>query len=170
MSHNKQIAEYVNRVHELLKTTEAKNINSAIGNMSYDYAGPGNRFIRQAICSHLTGQNTPLVKAGISHLADYTRAYVKRLTKEGVEGIDYPNTPKAAKASEPSQKVSAKTEKLTSADFAGMVGKAVIRKACKRKGEVTAYDGTEGKITVTLTDGSVRKPNTDRFLKLYNFA
>jgi hypothetical protein len=152
MSHNKHIADYVNQVHELLRTTETKNINSAIGNLTWNYSGPGNRFIRQAICSHLTGENTPLVKSGVSHLADYTKAYVKRITKEGVEGVDYPNTAKV-------------DTKATKVDTSPQVGMAVVRKACKRKGSVTAVNGD--KVEVTLEDGSVRKPNVERFTKLY---
>lgn len=159
MTTSKATQDYLNKVQEIIKTTEARNLYTAIGNLTYEYVGPAHRFTRQEICCELTGEKIPLVKAGISHLADYTKAYLKAkaAAKEAT---------KPAKA----EPVGIEAAPLTSADFAGMVGKAVIRKACKRKGEVTAFDGTEGKMTIKLADGSVRRPNTDRFLKLYNFA
>jgi len=169
MTHSKSIADYVNQVHQLLKTTEAKNINAAIGNLTYAYAGPANRFVRQAICSHLTGANTPIVKSGISHLADYSRAYVKRLTKDGVEGVDYPNGLKPEKQADKAPKQADKAKKQSdSAPATAKVGFKVVRKACQRKGEVTAIEGNI--VIVTLEDGSVRKPNSNRFTKLYNAA
>lgn len=154
MTTSKATQDYLNKVQELIKTTEARNLYTAIGNLTYEYAGPAHRFTRQEICCELTGEKIPLVKAGISHLADYTKAYLK------------------AKAAQKEAAPKAKPTKAPTENKVDMpkpaVGMAVVRKACKRKGSVTAIEGD--KVTVTLEDGSVRKPNMARFQKLYNAA
>jgi hypothetical protein len=84
------------------------------------------------------------VKAGISHLADYTRTWLQAVIKAS-------NEKKKSAPAEPKIQI--------------IVGLKVTRKECKREGEVTAIDGE--KLTITLADGDVRRPNVKRFNRLY---
>lgn len=103
-------------------------------------SGTDNRFVRQEICNDLTGQAIPIVKAGISHLADYTRQWLQSVIKKA---------DKKEKAEAPAPKV----------------GAVVTRKECGRQGTITAIDGD--KLEITLADGDIRRPNMKRFYKLY---
>lgn len=110
-------------------------------------SGTDNRFVRQEICNDLQGESTPLVKCGISHLADYTRKWLQSFIKQA-------DAPKAA----PKAKAEAPTI---------IIGMKVTRKECKREGVVS--DMNDGKLVITLADGDVRRPNVQRFTKLYSW-
>lgn len=108
-------------------------------------SGTDNRFVRQEICNDLTGESTPLVKCGISHLAEYTRKWLQTLIKK-------------ADATKPKAKAEAPTI---------IIGMKVTRKQCQREGVIS--DMNDGKLVITLADGDVRRPNVQRFTKLYTF-
>lgn len=171
--------DFLVKVREILERKPA-NLHAEIIDLSKHYAGDENRFIRQEITFDLIGIKHPINKCGIGSLAAYTMTYLKGLEQaviakhdqEGIAGIDYemegevtvaPAVSKKETAAERGAKAIAKAEK--SAEIAALVGLKVIRKACQRKGEVTAIEGQH--VTVTLEDGSKRKPCMSRFEKLY---
>lgn len=114
----------------------------AIENIIINLAGPDNRFERQNLMEIVTGEKIPLVKCGISHITD---AVWKN------RALFAPK--KAEKSLDPNDSIEP------------TVGLKVTRKSCQRKGEVTDIDN--GIVTVTLADGSIRRPNIERFKKLY---
>jgi hypothetical protein len=122
---------------------DAKN-QQELDRVIYTVAGVDNRFVRQKICNELTGESIPLVKCGISHLAQYFMEYMA------------PKAKPAPKADVPTQE----TKEI-------VVGLKVTRKECKREGVIAAIEGD--KLSITLADGTVRNPNINRFQRLYTF-
>lgn len=110
--------------------------------------GTENRFIRQAICNELTGEKIQIVKAGVSHLADYTRKWLQAVIKAANKKEKAEAQPKAERR--PIE-----------------VGMRVVRKECKREGVVAQIEGD--KLSITLADGDIRRPNINRFQKLYTW-
>ena len=180
--------DYVKSVRVIIESKPA-DLSNELRNLAWGYSGDENRFIRQEIINELSGEKHILAKCGVRALAMQTEMYIARLAieanasapatevsapapepsapaieAEGIEGIDYPN--KKETAAERGAKAIAKAEK--SAEIAALVGLKVIRKQCQRKGEVTAIEGQH--VTVTLEDGSKRKPCMSRFQKLYSQA
>ena len=102
--------------------------------ISQNYGGLDNRFIRQDIIEELTGTKIPLVKCGVSHLAEHIIQHQSKL-KRYQEIHDL------------------------------VVGTPVLRKKCGRKGVIK--ESVDGKLTIELEDGSIRKPAAQRAIKLY---
>lgn len=120
------------------------NNNDELNALILTLSGTDNRFVRQEICNDLTGQSIPIVKAGISHLADYTRTWMQAIIK----------------------KVDKKKDDIPKAERRPLcIGVIVKRKACGRQGTISAIEGD--KLTIELADGDVRRPNINRFYKLY---
>jgi hypothetical protein len=135
-----------------MKPTEFKKAATSCKNQDelsaliLSLSGTDNRFVRQEICNDLTGESIPIVKAGISHLKEYTETWLKSVIAKA----------DAPKADEP------KAEKPII-----IIGMKVTRKECKREGVVSAMEGE--KLMITLADGDVRRPNVNRFQKLYTW-
>lgn len=188
MKNTTHTTDYMKALQVILeaKPTDLKN---ELRNLAWGYSGDENRFIRQTIINELTGTKTILAKCGVNALAQVTHDYLKMLEQaviakhdaeqEGIKGIDYPmdeepNEIQAEAIGIMQEEAELAGEVTKSADIEAkaitkaVVGMAVIRKQCQRKGSVTAVDGM--KVTVTLEDGSVRRPCASRFLKLYNAA
>lgn len=164
--------EYIKTVRVIIESKPA-DLSNELRNLAWGYSGDENRFIRQDIINELSGEKHILAKCGIRALAMHTEMYLARLASapaptttapaieatapapeaDGIEGIDYPL--KATTAPAPAK------PKAT-------IGLQVVRKQCQRKGEVTAIEGQH--VTVTLEDGSKRKPCMSRFEKLYIHA
>jgi hypothetical protein len=162
---NTNTTDYLVKVQEVLSSKPA-NLHSEIINLSKHYAGDENRFVRQEIIADLIEIKHPLVKCGIGYLAEFTMTYLKKLETEvkaakviaiepdGIAGIDYPMEAESKITVSPDVK-----------PIKASIGLSVVRKQCQRKGEVTAIEGQH--VTVTLEDGSKRKPCMSRFEKLY---
>lgn len=110
--------------------------------ISSNFGGNDNRFIRQQIAELLTGNKIPLVKCGISHLTEYFLEWKK-------------------------QQVPAVAEPTNETNFDSLVG-AKVKRTCGRSGVIKSH--VNGKLTIELEDGSVRKPNTKRFSSFYKMA
>ena len=149
---------YLKSVGDLIESKPA-NFSEAIRTLAWGYSGDENRFIRQEIIDQLTGEKNILAKCGIRALAMHTEMYLARLGAEANAPAPTTTAP-AIEATAPATSVSAPATKPTAT-----IVLAVIRKACKRTGTVTAIEGQH--VTVTLEDGSKRKPCMSRFEKLY---
>lgn len=128
-------------------------------------AGPDNRFKRQALYRELTGENILVAQAGINRLIDTAMKYLA--TEQEAEQEAEQESGKVVYMADETEETptAGASEKPESLELTVELGLLVIRKACKRSGVVHAVDGD--KITVLLADGSKRKPNRERFLKLY---
>jgi hypothetical protein len=171
---NTHATDYLKAVANVIES-KPSDLSNELHNLAWGYSGDENRFIRQNIINHLTGEKNIIAKCGIRALAEHTEAYIARLKAEatapapeptnepdGIAGIDYP-LPGEVTVSEAIEAPATTADELKAA-----VGLEVIRKQCKRKGVVTAIENL--KVTVTLEDGSVRRPCMSRFKKLYNAA
>ena len=112
----------------------------------YKLSGTAHRFERQALYRELTGENILVAQAGINRVSE---AALRYLIAEPAEVVVFED----------------KTDEETPV-IQLVAGLLVVRKACKRKGAVQKVDGD--KVYVLLEDGSVRKPNRERFEKLYS--
>lgn len=163
-------ADYLKSVREVIETKPA-DLHAEILKLARTYGGDENRFIRQELIEDLIGIKHPIVKCGIGMLAAFTMTYLNNLKAEttpapapepeGIKGIDYP-------MDEQPEGIVTKSEPAPEPIKKATIGMAVIRKQCQRKGEVTAIEGQH--VTVTLEDGSKRKPCMSRFIKLYTQA
>ena len=176
--------EFIKTVRVIIESKPA-DLSNELRTLAWGYSGDENRFIRQDIINELSGEKHILAKCGVRALAMQTEMYIARLAIEanasapaievgapapepsapaieadGIAGIDYemPGAITEAKAISQAKAEAIKAE----------VGLKVIRKQCHRKGEVTAIEGQH--VTVTLEDGSKRKPCMSRFQKLYSQA
>lgn len=136
------------KAHNTGETLAAK-----VRELCWVLAGPDARFQRQKALRELTGENILVNQAGVNRLFEKAMEYISAKPEQVVfqdetEEIDF--TP-------PAEKV----------EVGILAGIAVVRKACKREGVIQSVDGD--KVIVLLADGSVRKPNADRFRKLYQF-
>lgn len=143
--------EYIKTVRVIIESKPA-DLSNELRNLAWGYSGDENRFIRQDIINELSGEKHILAKCGIRALAMHTEMYLARLASAPAPIVSAPAIEAAAPATKPT----------------ATIGLAVIRKQCQRKGEVTAIEGQH--VTVTLEDGSKRKPCMSRFEKLYIHA
>lgn len=163
-----------------------KGNEQELRNFVWNLAGDANKVLRQSMMEVLTGDRLPLVKCGINALYAECLTYINALpvvTEEPVES-DEPEflafmtdfiTEGLAEADQERQPEVidfAETEEAPVVDNAGSLkdvkveaGMKVVRKQCKRAGEVTAIEGLT--VTVTLEDGTKRRPCMSRFRKLY---
>lgn len=166
--------EFIKTVRVIIESKPA-DLSNELRTLAWGYSGDENRFIRQDIINELSGEKHILAKCGVRALAMQTEMYIARLAveanatapapepsapaieQEGIAGIDYEM---------PGAITEAKT--ISQAKPTATIGLQVIRKQCQRKGEVTAIEGQH--VTVTLEDGSKRKPCMSRFQKLYSQA
>jgi len=120
-------------------------------------SGPDHRFTRQSLYRELTGQNILVAQAGVNRLVEAAMKYLasdEQPTEEETGTVVFMDN----------SDVEEQTQQITVSIESGLV---VIRKACKRAGVVQSVEND--KVTVLLADGSVRKPNRERFMKLYQF-
>lgn len=165
-----------------------KGNEQELRNFVWNLAGDANKVLRQSMMEVLTGDRLPLVKCGINALYAECLNYINALpvvTEEPVES-DEPEflafmtdfiTEGLAEADQERQPEvidfsETESEAAPVVDNAGSlkevkleVGMKVVRKKCQRKGEITAIEGLT--VTVTLEDGSKRRPCLSRFRKLY---
>lgn len=175
---NTNTADYLVSVRQVIES-KPTNLHAEIINLSKHYAGDENRFIRQEIINDLIGIKHPIAKCGVGSLATHTMTYLKQLEQAVIAMHDEAN---AEMAAEVMSAMEGETDELDLGEVTtnpaiteasktitkAAVGMEVIRKQCQRKGSVTAIEGL--KVVVTLEDGSVRRPCSSRFLKLYNQA
>lgn len=141
---------------EALKTKyTGSDLRREVTALIYKLSGPDNRFKRQALYRELTGENILVAQAGVNRLTD---AAMRFLTAESGKVV-FMDTTDEQEQETPAAQESAAVELTIEC------GLLVIRKACKRTGVVQEIDND--KVKVLLSDGSVRKPNRERFLKLY---
>jgi hypothetical protein len=180
--------EFIKTVRVIIESKPA-DLSNELRTLAWGYSGDENRFIRQDIINELSGEKHILAKCGVRALAMQTEMYIARLAVEAnatapAPEVSAPAPEPSAPAPEPSapaieqegiagidyEMPGAITEAKTisQAKPTATIGLQVIRKQCQRKGEVTAIEGQH--VTVTLEDGSKRKPCMSRFQKLYSEA
>ncbi len=159
--------DYLKSVREVIESKPA-DLQQAIIELARTYGSDENRFVRQEIIEGLIGIKHQLVKCGIGMLAAFTNTYLANLKAETVAEAIAETTEVPAQEEAPAGIIT-KSDEVGAPEPVAItkptVGLKVIRKQCKRQGEVTAIEGQH--VTVTLADGSVRKPCASRFLKLY---
>ncbi len=158
--------DYLKAVANVIES-KPSDLSNELHNLAWGYSGDENRFIRQNIINHLTGEKNIIAKCGIRALAEHTEAYIARLKAEATAPAPEPIAP-APIDSAPAPKPAKPAKDEPKTEITATVGLQVIRKECQRKGEVTAIEGQH--VTVTLEDGSKRKPCMSRFKKLYQVA
>jgi hypothetical protein len=146
--------------NKLIAITDKKELDTFVFRT---LAGPNNRFIRQEIIQHLTGEKHQLVKCGVSYVIQHVQAF------QANQQNDLDIALAKANFEQPSNdevKAEPKEEKLP--PYKIEVGTPVIRRKCKRKGVIKA--NANGKMEIHLEDGSIRRPASSRFYSLYNFS
>lgn len=143
--------------NKLIAITDKKELDAFVFRT---LAGPNNRFIRQEIIQHLTGEKHQLVRCGVSYVIQHVQAF------QANQQNDMDVALAQAKPSKDELKAEPKAEKLP--PYKIEVGTPVIRRKCKRKGVIKA--NANGKMEIHLEDGSVRRPASSRFYSLYNFS
>jgi hypothetical protein len=138
-----------NELYFLKAHNTGEELTAKVRELCWVLAGPDARFQRQKALRELTGENILVNQAGVNRLFEKAMEYVNA---EPEKVVFQDETDEAT------------AEKVEVGIVAGI---AVVRKACKREGVIQSVDGD--KVIVLLADGSVRKPNADRFRKLYQF-
>jgi hypothetical protein len=160
---------------DYIKALKSTKTTEQIQELIHTLSGVDSRFERQAIAEELTGVKHPLVKCGISHLLEYTQEYLaKKLAEKEARKNKKDNEPLNLDGPDAEEKKPAREKKEKDTNplaipmetkMADLVGLKVTRKECGRIGVVTEAQGQ--KVTVTLEDGDIRRPNFGRFIKLY---
>lgn len=164
----------INTINTIIAQLEAAKDKKEIRDIVWTLSGDDNRFLRQQLTEQLIGIKHPIAKCGVGALESFAITYLnakkaKASKAVAVEAVPEPIAEPVAEAPAPEPANPAKADKQQSAgslaDATITVGMKVVRKECQRKGEVTAIEGQH--VTVTLEDGSKRKPCMSRFRKLY---
>lgn len=142
--------------NKLIGITDERELKSYV----FQYlSGNHNRFIRQEIIQHLTGEKHHLVKCGVSYVIQHVQEFQAKPQNDMDVALAQEKPSKDEAKAEP------KAEKLP--PYKIEVGTPVVRRKCKRKGVIKA--NANGKMEIHLEDGSVRRPASSRFYSLYNF-